>query len=634
MTKIAPSIASLELRLKTQKDPKQRMVLLDQLTAHYAYTDVPRALLLLDELQDILGEHYYPDFATNYLINRANAENLLYNFEEAEAFCLRAIQLIEERGTSNQQAEVYIDFAAICMNLGEHEEATQYLEKAEKAIKSFPSAQLKARLICREGHLHLKSSNFSVAIELFLEAEKRMNALNSLSIKDRYFQTLIFSGLGKVFELNNEQEKSIRYYLKTLELCEKYGMMARISWHYLNLGVGYMSLDNLTEAEPYYQKAIETTDDINTYPRASSYANLGYCRLVQKEYQEALELFELAEKLFKEIQEEDYRNFAMIASWRGRLHTENDQPMEAIYHYRMSNTYAEKVDDNKQLANTCKELAAVYASLGDFKLAYDYQVYHDRFFEKYMGQANKQKQMEIEVRYEAEKKKREAEVHKLRATKLQLKALRAQMNPHFMYNALNSIQNYITSNEITSASKYLAKFAKLMRQSLDNSDLEIISLEKEIEFLENYLMINEKLRFEDKLSYRIYVDDEIEEDILGVPTMIIQPYVENAIEHGLRTCKNGMIQVKFGLLDEDTILCTVEDNGIGRVKARQLQMNDPQFQNHKSRGTSITEERLKILHNSSDDLLVETIDLYHEKTGEAIGTRVEIKIPIVEVQVN
>ncbi|MCB0583765.1 MAG: histidine kinase, partial [Phaeodactylibacter sp.] len=226
------------------------------------------------------------------------------------------------------------------------------------------------------------------------------------------------------------------------------------------------------------------------------------------------------------------------------------------------------------------------------------------------------------------------ELLRLQATRLQLKALRAQMNPHFMYNALNSIQNYITSNEITSAAKYLAKFAQLMRRSLEYSDLEIISLEKEIEFLEDYLFINEKLRFEDRLKYEIIIDEEIEEDILGVPTMIVQPYVENAIEHGLRTKQDGLIRVLFFLYDEDTILCVVEDNGIGREKARQLRMKDPQYHNHRSRGTNITEKRLEILHNSKDkDSFVHTIDLKDEKTGDATGTRVEIMIPIMEIQV-
>jgi LytS/YehU family sensor histidine kinase len=221
---------------------------------------------------------------------------------------------------------------------------------------------------------------------------------------------------------------------------------------------------------------------------------------------------------------------------------------------------------------------------------------------------------------------------RLQAAKLQLKALRAQMNPHFLFNALNSIQNYITSNEVTNAAKYLARFAKLMRQSLEYSDLEVVSLEKEIAFLSDYLYINEKLRFEDRLSYKIIVDDEIEEDITGVPTMIVQPYVENAIEHGLRNKESGNIRVDFSLYNEDTILCVVEDDGIGRDKARQMHLNDGRYKNHRSRGTAITEQRLQLLYNSREKkVYVHTIDLRDEETGEALGTRVEIKIPIIDV---
>jgi sensor histidine kinase YesM len=208
------------------------------------------------------------------------------------------------------------------------------------------------------------------------------------------------------------------------------------------------------------------------------------------------------------------------------------------------------------------------------------------------------------------------------------------MNPHFIYNALNSIQNFITSNDPSTASRYLAKFAKLMRQSLEYSDEEIISLEKELEFLEDYLFINQRLRFEDRLSYKIIVDDEIEEDILGVPTMIVQPYVENALEHGLRSRKDGIITVHFKLQDEDTICCVVEDNGIGRKQALALQENDPNRVNYRSRGTQITEKRLELLRQTKEkEVHVRTIDLEDPETKIAKGTRVEILIPIVEVQV-
>jgi tetratricopeptide (TPR) repeat protein len=411
-------------------------------------------------------------------------------------------------------------------------------------------------------------------------------------------------------------------------------MRTRLSWHYLNVGTGFMGLGDQEGAEPYFRKAIDIQDDISQLARASAYANLGFCYFDKKEYNEALELFDRAEHVYKENSEEDYYNFSVIESWRGRLYAETGKRKLAREHFALAFEYADQIEDYMQLSSVSKDIATFYAEEGDYKNAYEYQLLYDRMGEKYLEQVNERKQLELEIKYEAEKKKQETEMLKLEATKLQLKALRAQMNPHFMYNALNSIQNFITSNEITFAAKYLAKFARLMRQSLDYSDLEIISLEKEVEFLDDYLYINEKLRFEDSLKYTITIDDEIEEDILGVPTMIVQPYVENAIEHGLRTKKNGLIQLNFKMLDEDTILCVIEDNGIGREKARQLQMQDAQYQNHRSKGTFVTEKRLQILHNSKEKgVFVETIDLTDPESGEALGTRVEIKIPIVEIQI-
>jgi two-component system, LytTR family, sensor kinase len=171
-----------------------------------------------------------------------------------------------------------------------------------------------------------------------------------------------------------------------------------------------------------------------------------------------------------------------------------------------------------------------------------------------------------------------------------------------------------------------------MRSSLEYSEYEIISLENEIEFLTDYLYINQKLRFEDKLQYKVTVDEDLEEDLMGVPTMIVQPYIENAIEHGLRSKRGGMLKVDFKLLDENTILCSVEDNGIGRELARKMQERDGYHLHHKSRGTSITEQRLEILHSSrKDKFSVTTIDLKDPLSNEPIGTRVEIKIPIAEM---
>jgi len=638
-TNIPSEIQHFERKLAHEKDDFQRLALIDRMVTHYAFTNIHRAQELLAEMREISENLDQPDFILNYHIHAGFIENQLYNFKRAEFHYLHAIDMLEERGHANQLAETYIDYIGTCMNLHKEAEVNEYLEKTSKLLKAFPDPRLQARLACRHGYLHLHRGFYSKAIEWLLEAEKLLTLPEkSLDLKDYFFITLIYSGLGNVFDQNDEVEKSIHAYKRVVDLCESKGITSRLSWHYLYVATGYMALDDYDKAVKYYRKSLTATDDLSQDSRANVLANLGICYFRKGKYREALELLDRAEKLYGEHKEPDqknFSNFANIENWRGDIYDKIGKKKKSLKHYFRALDYAKKGGDFKQISGILKGMADFYAALDDFRNAYDYQVLYDKATEKYLEQINKKKIYELEVKYEAEKKEREAELLRLQATKLQLKALRAQMNPHFMYNALNCIQNYITSNEATNAAKYLAKFAKLMRQSLEYSEMEIISLEKELEFLEDYLYINEKLRFENQMKYKIEVDDEIEEDILGVPTMIVQPYVENAIEHGIRTKKNGFIRVAFSLFDENSILCVVEDNGIGRHRAKQLQENDPSYQNHKSRGTLITEKRLEILHHAKKErgVFVKTIDLTDPTTGEPRGTRVEIQIPIVEIHI-
>ena len=631
---IIDNVNELEQALKRQKAPLQRLVLIDKLTAHYIYTNVRFAQKLLGEQDLILKEIENEDFLLNYHWHSAVVANQFYQFTKAEDHFITAIEMLLDRGAAVQQAEAYIDYAGTCMNLKNLDTAEDCLEKAGKLLKSFPDEGLFARLICRQGYMNLHFANYSQAVSLLLDADKRMVGLTRpLSLKDYYFLTLIHAGLGRIYEQNDELRKSVNAYQKVVNICEAMEIRTRLSWHYLNAGSVHLALNDYINAEPFFRKAIDTSDDISEYAKASAYANLGYCFYESKNYEKALELFDRADALFKEYSPEDFNNFSILEAWRGMVHEELLDNKGALDHFLQALEYAKLSNNNKRLSSVCKDIASFYADLEDYKNAYEFQLLYEKYGEAFREEVEEHKELELEIKYEAERKAQETKLLRLEATKLQLKALRAQMNPHFMYNALNAIQNYITSQNVDSAAKYLAKFAHLMRQSLEYSDLEIISLEKEIEFLENYLEINQKLRFENQLTHEIIIDEEIEEDILGVPTMIVQPYVENAIEHGLRSKENGHIKLIFALFDEDTILCIVEDNGIGRKKARQLRMKDPEYQNYRSRGTTITEERLKILNRSKNpEVFVETIDLKDLKTGEALGTRVRIKIPIVEIK--
>lgn len=231
----------------------------------------------------------------------------------------------------------------------------------------------------------------------------------------------------------------------------------------------------------------------------------------------------------------------------------------------------------------------------------------------------------------AEKQTREKEMEVLRLNKdfatSQLTALRMQMNPHFIFNALNSIQQYILQGNVTEANKYLSKFSKLQRDILNCSNQSFISLEKEIEILSAYLQL-EKLRFGDNFTYCINMIDEIDPAEIKIPPMMLQPFVENAIWHGLMPKQSaGNLDIQFDLYTDDILLATIRDNGIGRNASAKLKKNNKVNESgHESKGMSMVEQRLQLLQQQYDKQFeVNVLDIT-DVTGLVQGTQVALKI--------
>ena len=197
------------------------------------------------------------------------------------------------------------------------------------------------------------------------------------------------------------------------------------------------------------------------------------------------------------------------------------------------------------------------------------------------------------------------------------RALSAQMNPHFIYNSLNSVQNYILKNDRIKSNEYLSRFGHLMRRILQNSQNSSISLHEELDALKHYVDM-ELIRFNNSFEFTLSVEEQIDIDLLKVPPLIIQPFVENAIHHGLRM-KKGDKHLKVSVYEEETSFCvSIEDNGIGRQNAEILKQGKKQ---HKSYGTEITNKRLALYR----DLFKDDIDLVITDLESGSGTRVNIK---------
>lgn len=229
----------------------------------------------------------------------------------------------------------------------------------------------------------------------------------------------------------------------------------------------------------------------------------------------------------------------------------------------------------------------------------------------------------LRIRGVKNKEKRKTELNK-KIANIELQALRAQMNPHFIFNTMTSIQHYISNNDTDAALKYLSKFAKLMRSIIGNSKQQMIPIAEELNALNLYLEL-EIMRFTDKFEYKIIVDKNIDPNYDRIPSMLIQPYVENAIIHGLLPKQShGRISIHLQR-QGNNILCTIEDNGIGRERSKEFKKN--RVQQHKSMGMSITQERLDILNSSlNQNLNAQIFDLY--ENGEPSGTKVQIMIPL------
>ena len=229
------------------------------------------------------------------------------------------------------------------------------------------------------------------------------------------------------------------------------------------------------------------------------------------------------------------------------------------------------------------------------------------------------------INYRLHQIRKEARLNQLIA-ETETAVLRLQMNPHFLFNSLSSIQNSLSINDPKKANQILSKFILLMRKILEHSERPFIVIADEIELLDQYLMI-ESIRFDDKFDYDFFVDPQLDQEEIMIPTMILQPFVENAIKHGLSGSRKrkGKIEVHF-IAQKEGLLCSVSDNGIGRGATQKRKTWKGE---HESKATEITERRLRLIKKQKDfPAELKIIDLT-DSEGASIGTEVQLKLPLI-----
>lgn len=484
-----------------------------------------------------------------------------------------------------------------------------------------------------------------------------------------------FTYMGHLYEVAGSNDEALNYYRQGFNYANAHEVDGyTVDWIYLeSVGNIYRAMNSLDSSYYYLQHALQN-DPRNPIKHISFAETL----LLKNQYDSALQIFLQPIDHFRN--ENDKWDLMRVLLDIAKVYAGKKQDKEALPYALESLAIAQKAGAKQYILEAYKLLPALYKHLGINDSAYSYlehytslkdSIVNDQFLWKlsnYKRQTDFKNQLdrialldrdnrnkEEELKRESllrwilvaflliaalsgfmifknlalrrkndklESKRKQAELQQ-HVTELEMEALRAQMNPHFIFNCLSSINRFILKNETEAASNYLTKFSRLIRMVLSNSKEPFISLEDELEMLRLYLDM-ERLRFKDAFDYSITFTNSIDVGNVFVPPLLLQPFAENAIWHGLMH-KEGHGHLEIELCVDDKILnCIITDDGVGRNKAAEIKSRYAGKQ--KSMGLQITSERLALLNKDSDEPTLFNVEDMIDKDGKPAGTRVILKM--------
>jgi|WetSurMetagenome_2_1015567.scaffolds.fasta_scaffold00002_115 tetratricopeptide (TPR) repeat protein len=496
----------------------------------------------------------------------------------------KSIALAKEKGINGIMQKAYGGQAGVYYTVND---LNEYIKNLRNVIES--SMTEKDTLSAEEALLKLGTLFTEDFRDFRLASSTLRECINLSEIrKDSYFTAFANANMGWNFYREKMYDSAIYYYQKSLKYSlpvKQYGTSANALG---NLGTINRDLGNYETALKYYNKSLDHARMINDwYTLSWVNKDMSDLFLSLRDTSRAFKTFVVYKQFNDSVQAR--KNTTGLAEARIRYDADAHNKEIALLSLRLKN--------NRILTISYTVLVITLVVIG-FLIMRGYKI---------------------------SEKRRISEMNH-RISEVTQANLRQQMNPHFIFNTLNSIQYYMYQHDKLATNNYLTKFSSLMRKVLDNSQHTSVPLRDELDALNLYLEL-ECLRFKDKFEFKISVDEDIDPLMYKVPTMLIQPYVENSICHGLIPMEGkGFVNIDLKLYQEH-LVCTIEDNGIGRDAASERKkMRET---NHNSLGTRITASRLELVNALyGTSLKTVYIDLKNEK-GEAVGTRVEIHIPIL-----
>jgi tetratricopeptide (TPR) repeat protein len=551
-----------------------------------------------------------------FLSNKSEVDSALVSYK-------KAIELYTKLENEESIAYPKMNMAIIYTTKGDFNNALNLLYDALKINEKYKNKEAVADCNIHLGRLyHIQKleekalASTSAAYDIYREIDYKpgmIDALHKLSV--------IATGLNKPNESIDYLKKNVDY-INTLEAEEK---QKYLQIFYTDKATIAFRENNWDSSIYFNKKSVELSiKSNNLYVVGTRYLSIAEAYKSKKNYKESLNYASKAFELSKKN-----NNLAAEVACTHFLSNLYPQLQDYKKAYEMQSLFIVLNDSVLKVENT--------KNIVEQQLKYDYEK-KELKNASIQSEKNWKKNMFIGlflglflttaiVTYFIIKNQQQKNIIQKQQTNFhKQKAMLAQMNPHFIFNAINSIQNFVLNNKEDEAYNYLTKFSKLIRMILHNSNEELLTLSAEIETINLYISL-EQLRFSDSFEYKLSLADTIDADNIEIPTMLIQPYVENAIWHGLMNLKEerkAVLLIDISI-ENNLLKIVVEDNGIGRERSAEYKKKDM----HNPVAMKLTEERLEMIKQSinTNKISITIVDLYDQEKKPS-GTRVELFLPM------
>ncbi len=639
-------------------------------TVYYTIKDKQRIILKVESVEELptlkTSRSRSPDVFRSYIDSAKTF--LKKDAKRSIEYVTKALESVPGKRATDIQNSVAFETLGDINLFWEQQDLA--IDNYKRSISVKPTIDLRIKLALA----FMKNKNYQESISEYS---------NLVTYKlSNYQKILVFEGLGDTYRLINDPVKSVFNYQKGLNIANSHSITPKITDLNSKIGGAYAQSGAVVEAESYYGNSLDLSKKeskkraVQEKNKVADFYNLN--RDFDKEIQLREETLSEIESLDGDEVEENVnspltlqrQNYKIANAFVGQ-----EKYDEAIPYLEKSIIEADKKEDLLVQKDATRKLSELYRDLGKFdKAAESYERYANVVDELYLKKDQELSQAarfskEIILKQnriaslENDRKLNESRYHlavqnqglieknnrvqkwiiaslvfiallllyaaynqfksvkqqKYANNQLALKSLRTQMNPHFIFNALNSVNSFIASNDERAANKYLSEFSQLMRSVLENSEEDFISLDKEIELLELYVKL-EHFRFKDKFDYTLNVSENLNVSEFVIPPMLLQPYVENAVWHGLRYKEErGSLEINFEQLDSETVEIAIVDDGIGRKKSKAFKTENQKKQ--KSKGMGNIQKRISILNEMYKDKVDVTIENVFENEE---GTKVRL----------